>query len=899
MSTTPSWRRYLTFWKPDVRRDVDDELRFHLDERTSDLIAEGLTPSEAAHRARAEFGDVDQVSAGLRDIDQRILTSRARTEWRSVMKDEIRLALRRLARQPAFTIPAILTLALGLGATTAIFTVLDAVVLRPLPYANADRLVYIDTPMPGMEKDTRWWLGRHEMFYFKQNARALEDLGVYHMGELTLTGEGGAAAQRISFADVSSTLLNVLGFKPYIGRLITPEDNVAREWQVGLLGYEFWMSRFGGDRSIVGKTIPVEGVALQIVGVLQPGATLPDATIDLWTPAYVDPKMPAANNHTWLGIGRLRPGYTAADLERELRPLIPRFPEIFPTAYTAKWMKSTGFTVAVRPLRDWVVGDIVTRALWILLGSVALLFLIAAANVANLFLVRLDTRRRELAMRLALGAGRSHLAAHFLAEGLVLAFAAAALGLAIAYGGLHALLAGAPDGIPRLSEVHLDWRSVAVASALAVITGSVLAFISIANARVDVLALREGSRSLTSSRRRIAARGVLVAGQVALALVLLAAAGLMLKSFRNLRGVQPGFDPRGVITMGISLPGARYNDNRAGAAFVQELGRRIRAIPDVAAVGFGEEIPPEMTTGCTGVVTEAPSREEMKGACVITIHVSPGYFEALGMRVDGRLPTWGETAAGAAPTIISRALAEKFWPGERAIGKGVRCCQPGKSYYRITGVSDDVRGNGFDQPVVQVVYFPMIELPDAPLEGQLRYLDVVVRSKSGNTRALIPAVKRAINELDAQVPVANERSMEQVVARSMVKRTFTLTLLGIASAMALILSAIGLYGVVSYVVGERRGEIGIRVALGAQRGDVGRMIVMQSVRLAVIGVVVGVAAALATTRLLQSLLFEVQPTDPATLIAVAVGLVLLAAVASWLPARRAMRVDPVEALRTQ
>ena len=899
MSKTPAWRRYLTFWKNDVRRDVDDELRFHLDERASDLIAAGLTPTEAARRARSEFGDVDQVSAGLRDIDQRILTSRARTEWRSVMKDEIRLALRRLVRQPAFTIPAILTLALGLGATTAIFTVLDAVVLRPLSYANAERLVYIDSPMRGMGKDTRWWLGRHEMFYFKQNARALEDLGVYRVGELTLTGDGGAPAQRISFADVSSTLLNVLGFKPYIGRLITPEDNVSREWHVALLGYEFWMSRFGGDRSIVGKTIPVEGISLLIVGVIQPGATLPDAAIDLWTPAYVDPNMPAANNHTWLGIGRLRPGYSAADLERELRPLIPRFPEIFPTAYSAAWMKSSGFSVAVTPLRDWVVGDTVTRALWILLGSVGLLFLIAAANVANLFLVRLDSRRRELAMRLALGAGRSHLAAHFMAEGLVLAFVAAALGIALAYAGLHALLARAPDGIPRLGEVHLEWRSLAVAGALAVITGSLFALISIANARVDVLALREGSRSLTSSRRRLAVRGVLVAGQVALALVLLAAAGLMLKSFRNLRDVQPGFDPRGVITMDISLPRGRYQNDRAGAAFVQELANRIQAIPDVAVVGFGEEIPPEMTTGCTGVMTEAPSREEMKGACVITIHVSPGYFEALGTQVEGRLPTWGETNAGAGPTVISRALAERFWPGENAIGKGVRCCNPGKSYYHITGVADDIRGNGFDQPMVQVVYFPLIDLPDVPLEGQLQFLNVVVRSKSGKTRALIPAVKRVINELDAQVPVANERSMEQVVARSMVKRTFTLTLLGIASVMALILSAIGLYGVVSYVVGERRGEIGIRVALGAQRGEVGRMIVMQSVRLAVIGVVVGVAGALATTRLLQSLLFEVRPTDPGTLVAVAAGLVLLAALASWLPARRAMRVDPVEALRGQ
>ena len=896
---TPSWRRYLTFWKQDVRRDVDDELRFHLDERTADLIAEGLTPHQAAHQARTEFGDVDQVSAGLRDIDQRILTNRARTEWRSVMKDEIRLALRRLARQPAFTIPAILTLALGLAATTAIFTVLDAVVLRPLPYAASERLVYIDSPMPGMGKDTRWWLGRHEMFYFKQNSRALEDLGLFQAGEVTILGDGGGAAERVKSANVSSTLLDVLGFRPYAGRLLTPDDNLAQDAQVAVLGYDFWMRRFGGDRGIVGKTIPVEGFPLQVVGVLQPNAGLPDQRVDIWVPAYIDPSMPARNNHTWSGIGRLRPGYTAADLERELAPLVRRFPEIFPTAYSERFMKNTGFRAAVTPLRNWVVGDVVTRALWILLGSVGLLFLVAAANVANLFLVRLDARRRELAMRLALGAGRSHLAAHFLAEGLVLTSASAALGVVLAYAGLQVLVARAPDGIPRLAEVGLDWWSVAVAAGLALVTGAIFALIPIVNARVDVRTLREGSRTLTSSRRRNAVRGALVAGQVALALVLLAAAGLMVKSFRNLRGVQAGFDPSGVVTMAVSLPAARYDNDRKGAALFEQLASRIASMPDVKSVGFGEQVPPEMSTGCTGVMTEAPTREEVKSACILTIRVSPGYFEALGIRVEGRLPTWAETDAGAGPVVISRALAERFWPGQSAIGKGVRCCYDGKTYYRVVGVSDDVRGNGFDQPPVQAVFFPMIALADAPLEGSPRYLEVIVRSRSGNTHALTPAVKRAITDLDVQVPIANERSMEQVVARSMVKRTFTLTLLGIASVMALILSAIGLYGVVSYVVGERRGEIGIRVALGAQRGEVGWMIVMQSVRLAVIGVLVGVAAALATTRLMQSLLFEVQPTDPSTLVAVALGLVVLAALASWLPARRAMRVDPVEALRTQ
>ena len=894
----PVWRRYLTFHRPDVRRDIDDELRFHLDERTADLVAAGLTPAEALRQARAEFGDVDQVSAGLRDIDQRILTSRARTEWRTVMNDEIRHALRRLVRQPAFTVPAVLTLALGIGATTAIFTVLDAVVLRPLPYANADRLVYIDSPVPGVGKDTRWWLARHEMFYFKQQARALEDLGVYHQSELTILGDGSVGAERVKSADVSASLFNVLGFRPYLGRLLSPEDNLPRESQVIVLGYDFWMRRFGGDRAIVGKTIPVEGFPLLVVGVVQPGAGLPDSRVDAWTPAYVDPNMPAANNHTWFGIGRLRPGYRAADLERELVPLVKRFPETFPTAYRASWMQSSGFTVAVTPLRDWVVGDVVTQALWILLGSVGLVFLVAAANVANLLLVRLDARRRELAMRLALGASRSHIAAHFLAEGLVLSLAAAALGTALAYVGLHALLAGAPEGIPRLTEVSLDWPGVAVAVVLAAALGAIFALIPIVTARVDVRTLREGSRTLTSSRRRHVIRGTLVAGQVALALVLLAAAGLMMKSFRNLRGVQAGFDARGVLTMAVSLPAARYDGDRKAATFFEQLTNTIRAMPDVDAVGFGESVPPEMTTGCTGVLTEAPTREAMKSACIVTMRVSPGYFDALGIRVEGRTPTWAETNAGAGPTVVSRALAERFWPNENAIGKGVRCCQVGKHYYRVTGVSADVRGNGFDRPVTQVVYFPMVEMDSARLEGSPRYMEVVVRSRSGNVRALAPAVKRAIAALDVQVPVANERSMEQVVARSMANRTFTLTLLGIASVMALVLSAIGLYGVVSYVVGERRGEIGIRVALGAQRGVVGRMIVMQSVRLAVLGVVIGVAGALSVTRLMRSLLFEVEPSDPLTLGMVGVFLLLVAAVASWIPARRAMRVDPSEALRT-
>jgi predicted permease len=894
--TAPFWRRYLTFWRPNVQRDVDDEVRFHLEERTADLIARGLTPADAARQARAEFGDVDQVSADLRDIDQRILDHRARTEWRTVMFDEIAHALRRLIRQPAFTIPAILTLALGIGATTAIYTVLDAVVLRSLPYPNADRLVYLDSPMPVTGKDP-WWLARHEMFHFKQNSRMLENIGVYQSEGATIVGDASNATEFIQTAKVSATLLDVLGFKPHLGRLLTPDDNRFPDSRVIVLSYEFWARRYGGDRSIIGKSIPYGRDMLEVVGVMQPGAALPDQKVDAWTPAWVDPTMEPRNNHTWPSIARIKPGVTAADLERELRPMVARFPEVFPRVYSANFMKNTGFTVAVQPLRDWVVGSAVTRALWILLAAVALVFLVAAANVANLFLVRTDARRREMAMRVALGAGRAHLAAHFFAEGLVLSLTAAALGVVLAVVGLNLLLAGAPDGIPRLGEVHLGWQAIIVAVALALGTGTLFAIMPLSSARADVNTLREGSRTLTLSKRRHAVRGALVAGQVALALVLLAAAGLMLKSFRNLKSVDGGFNGDNTLTMDVALPPGRYPNDVAVASFFQDLSNRVGAMPDVQSVGFGQEVPPDMSTGCTGVIAEAETVQQMKSACVMTLRASPGYFEALGMRIQGRTPTWTETNAGAGPAIITRSLAEKLWPGQDPIGKGITCCQRGTMWYRIVGVADEIRGNGFDKPVLQTVFFPMIAPKEAPLEGTPWGMKVIVRSRSGNLSALAPAVRRVITTMDAQIPIGKELSMEQVVARSMAKRTFTLTLLGIASAMALLLSAIGLYGVVSYVVGERRGEIGVRIALGARAAVVGQMIVMQSVRLAVVGVAVGLVGAFAAMRVMRSLLFGVEPTDPITLLIVSAALVLLAAAASWVPARRAMRVNPVEALR--
>ncbi len=644
MSRTPLWRRYLRFFRSDVTSDVGDEVRFHLEERIEELVASGVSPADARRQAVEEFGDVDAVSRRLEAIDQRIEGRRRRAERWSVVLVELRQAVRRLARAPAFAASAVLALGLGIGASVAIFQVLDAVVLRPLPYPAPEELVALDSPVPGIGPDARWGLARHEMFYFKAHAPSLQDLGVFRVSQLTVGGDGQRfVAERARAVLTSSTLFGVLGIHPLYGRLLLPEDNLERQPQVVVLGNRYWRRRFGADPSIVGKTIPLEGYPQQVVGVLPPEADLPNAKVDLWSPAYVDPGAQAASNHTWQAIGRLRPGATAGDLERELAPITARFPEIFPTAYSDNFMKGAGFRTAVRPLRDVVVGPVVSRALWILLGSVGLVLLIAAANVANLFLVRVEGRRRELAVRAALGATRRQLALHLLAEGLAVAIAAGGVALGLAVAGVRLLLALAPSTLPRLDEVHLGAEAVGLTAVLALLGGVLIALVPVLSTGIRTDELGESGRRVTVGRRRHAARGAMVVGQVALAMVLLAAAGLMMRSFRNLRSVSPGFDADRVLVASLALPRARYGDTAFTRAegFYRQVHDRMLARPGVAGVAFGEMVPLEIEDGCTGVIPEREPGKVRSETCVVTMQVSPGYFRTLGIDVRGRCPRLG------------------------------------------------------------------------------------------------------------------------------------------------------------------------------------------------------------------------------------------------------------------
>ena len=885
-----------------LRDAVDEELRFHLEERVEELMARGMERAQAEREARARFGDVEEYRAQTRAIDERILREDRRMELLDALGRELRQAVRTLGRSRGFTALAALTLALGVGATTAIYTVLDAVVLRPLPYAEADRLVALSSPVPGVTPDAEWGISQAGFFHFRDSVRSFESLGAYSRGRLAMTGEG--QAELVEAGIVTASLFDVLRLRPALGRLFTAADDQPGVAPVGVLAHEYWTQRFGADPAVVGRTVLVDPFgAVQVVGVMQPGAKLPDQPVDLWLPRQLDPAAPPQNSHMVFHgvVARLRPGATLPAAQAELARLTTAFPRRFPTAYSESFLRETGFTTKAVSLRDEVVGGTAT-VLWILLAAVGLVFAIACANVANLFLVRAEGRRREIAVRRALGAGRSHLALHFLAESLLLALAAAAVALALAQAGLRLLVAAAPAGLPRLAEVQLGWRGAAVAVLCAVAAALAFGLVPLVRAArgVDVSTLREGGRGLSASRGRHAVRGAFVVAQVALALVLLAAAGLMAESYRRLRAVRPGFDAAGVLAVGISLPRARYDSYEKVAAFHRDLAARLRALPRVQAVGAGNVVPLAGYDGCSIVFVEgrpvAPGREP---SCIGTHFVAPGYFAALGMRVRGAAPGWAETQGAAAGVVVTQALARRLWPGEDPIGRGIKCCQDGPPYYRVAGVADDVRGSWLDEPPTEAVFFPVVPLKGTMLWSPQRSMSVLVRTSLSDPTAVAPAVRRVLAEMDPSVPLGSAEPMSRVVAKSMARTSFTMLLLGVAAAMALVLSAVGIYGVISYVVGQRRGEIGIRIALGAPIAQVKRLVVLQSVRLAVAGVALGLAAALASTRVLASLLFEVSPTDPRVLALVALALVALAALASYVPARRASRVDPAEALRSE
>lgn len=833
------------------------------------------------------------------------------------IRREVSQGIRTLWRTPAFTGIAFVTLALGIGATTAIYTVLDSVVLQPLPYRNADRLVAVlhPTTVPGTGEAT-WGMSSGGYFQFRKLSHTLADLGGFRTASYALTGQTGDAEQ-VQVGQVTASVFTTLQARAAIGRLITADDDRPNSPDVAVLSYELWKRRFAADPGILGRTIQTSFGPRQVIGVAEPGLGLPmpgpfasradlaSFAVDVWEPLKLNPAGPFYNSHQYTGIGRLKPGVTADAAQRDLADITRRFPDLVPTAYKPQFMQRFNFRVAVTPLKDAVLGPTVARSLWIMLGAVVLVLLIACANVANLFLVRLESRRRESAIRGALGAGRSQMAVHYLAESLTLSVVAGIAGLIVARWAVPAILAAAPRSLPRLSAVHFRWSAAAVGLGLAVVAGVAFGLVPLFRRPVDVDALRDGGRGQTGSRGQRATRDVLVVAQVALAVVLLAGAGLLLRTFQKLREVQPGLNATGVLTFEIDMPADKYLHEAASLDFHHRFAQRIAALPGVTAVGAVTELPlRDFVGGCTAVQpTVANASGETPGACVAPPSFLPDFFKSLGIEVKGREPTWADIDTRTQASVITQPLAQRLWTGENPIGKQIVIGGHYKGQvgdYTIVGVIPELRAAGLDQPPVEAIFSPATSLspsPERAENGTLLSMTYTVRTTRADPVSLAPTIREILSSMDREVPLVNPMAMSTIEARSLARTSFIMVLLIIASCMALVLSAVGMYGVISYVVTQQRPEIGIRMALGAQVSEVARLIMTRSVRLALGGAVIGVVAALATGRLIASLLFGVSPTDPTVLVVVPLLLVAVALAASLAPARRAAKIDPVEAMR--
>jgi predicted permease len=867
-----------------------------------------MSRDQAEAEVRRRFGDIETWHRMAKQIDEETMRQDRRFQLFETLRRETARSFRVLVRTPAFSLMALLTLALGIGATTAIYTVLDAVVIRPLPYPASDELVSILHPatVPG-SGERRWGLSTGGYIHFKENTRTLAAMGMYRAFDVTVTG--GGQAENVRAALVTASMFDVLGARAARGRLITADDDQPDSTKRVVLGYEYWQRRFGGDPQIVGKLLETSSDSYEIIGVTQPDLVLPmpgpfasslalaGVSMDVWLPIKVNPAGPHYNSHPHVGVGRLRPGTSVEDAQREITALTRQLPEAVPNAYSASFLKEYNFRGQAAPLKDSVLGPSLPRTMWMLFGAVLLVLLIAGANVAGLFIVRMEARRHDSAIRTALGADRWHMAVHYLSESLILCLAAAVVGTWISFAGLRALLAIAPTDIPRLASAHVGLTSVLFAASAALIAALVFGIVPLLRRST---ALRDDGRGLTASRARRSARDMLVIGQTAMALVLLASAGLMTRSFSRLRDVKPGFDHHQVLAFDVALPFPEFDTREKAIEFHRALQARIAALPGVTNVGSTTTVPLEgFGTGCAVVWREGrPFDPGQQPPCVSTPRIAPGFFETLRIPVQGRTPTWSDVDSRSQAVVVTQALADRLWPGENPIGQGIGSNGSNSDvWYRVVGVVREMRGEALDQPPSEAVFYAPTGLRPHQRSSSGNFLTYLVRTSSADPRSLIPEARRLLTEANPRVPFAHVRTLDEVFSRSMSRTSFVMILLGVAAAVALALSAVGTYGVISYLVTQRRAEIGVRIALGASVRRVSRLVVLQSLRLAVIGVVIGLAGAWATTRLLSRMLFDVSPTDPTVLALVAGSLLLVAGLAAFAPARRAARIDPVEVLR--
>jgi putative ABC transport system permease protein len=894
-----------------IQAEIGEELRFHLEERIEELMSQGLPRGQAEREARARFGDLQQVGRQMERIDQRTARRQARGEaWRTFARD-LRFGFRALGRHPGFAAAAVLTLGLGMGATGSIYTLLQRVVLDPLPYPSAGRLVRIKNPVPGVESGGEWNLSTAQYFHYRQQVPELDAIGLYDQAGLNLAA-GSEEPKRAHAAVVTASMMGLLGARAVRGRLLNASDDSPAAPAVAVLAYRFWRSALGGSESVVGSSIQLNDEPTTVIGVMAPGIELPrdrGETVtehtDIWLASRLNPAGPFYSSHVFRVIARLASGADLAGAQRRVDQLQAGLPQAFPSAYSERFFARYGFHTVLHPLKRYVLGDM-ARNLWILFGAVGLVLLIACANVAGLLLARLTSRRRELAVRSAIGARRSDIAREAFAEGLILTLAGAGVALLVSLGSVRFLLALAPPGIPRLDVVAVDGHALLFILGLSLAIAAALAAVTAAHYGSGLAGLGEAGRAGGAGPRRQRLRSALVVTQIALALMLVVGSGLLLRSFRRLRAVDPGIDSRGVLTVDWYLPQPRYDSLTKVWRFHAALLEKIRAIPGVTAAGGSEELPFLSGFGCTVQGFEEPAvYDRIKNAglttCAGQAPTTPGYFEAL--RIPLLAGRYFSDADNTAPergaVIVTKAFAERFWPGENPLGKGVSPNGRSKPpFYHVVGVVADLHGSAVDEPPVMGIFYPVVAMPG----GGRWYpsaMHAVIRTTRDDPRILLAAVRGAVNEVDPSIPIANAEAMQTLVNRSMGRLSFVLLLLGTAGGLALGLAAIGLYGLISYVVARRTNEIGVRLALGARPREVEGLVVRGALRLAMLGLALGLAGAAVSARVLGGLLYGIAPWDPAAYAASVAVLLGVAGVAAWIPGRKAARIDPVRALRQE
>jgi putative ABC transport system permease protein len=812
---------------------------------------------------------------------------------------------RSLRRAPVFTAAVVLTLTVGIGSAVAIFTVVNAVLLRPLPYGHPDRLVgaWHDIPLVSLSR-AQQTVGTY--LTYRKFAKSIEGIALYDDGSANVSDpDGRADPQRMSVSYATANLFPVLEVSPLLGRTFSKEEDAPKGPNVALISEGLWRSRFGGDRNVIGKKMVISGKSTEIIGVMSSSFKFPNSETSIWMPKQIDENDPFPGGFSHFSVARLKPGVTIEAATKDFARVLPRIVEVSanlaPGITNKMMLEQAKPKPLLVPLRDDVVGDI-KKTLWMVAATAALVLLVTCANVANLLLVRADGRHRELSVRAALGAGQARVISMFFQESAVLAVISAALGLGVAAIAIKLLVAAAPAQIPRLAEIQIDWVVVAFTVVVALVVAAACSAIpALRFVRGGSLSgLREGGRGGTVGSQRQRARSMLVAAQMAFALVVLAASGLLMRSFARLHAVKPGFATDGVATVWLSAPQLRYPKDSAIVQFYSRLTERVAQIPGVQAVGVTSRLPLETHGIDMDPIWIEGDEASTKRVPPLELYttVDPGYFRAMSIpliagRTFDRIDRQHYDEA-----IISTETAKQFFhdsTGRSALGKRFRQL-PGTPWHTIIGVVGGTRDTALAAPPSRVVYFPESVSGDTIINQLARTMAIVART-NGDVAATTRAIQQAIREVDPTVPTFDVRSMRAAADASIAQLSFTMVVLGVAAGVTLILGVVGLYGVIAYVVTLRTRELGVRIALGAQPSAVAVMVTKQGLAVSAIGIVVGLVIVVAAARFLRSFLFEVAPTDPMTLAAATSILIVLALLASWIPARRAAKVNPLEALR--